>query len=560
MEETTEKKRKNGITFLGTFMLIGFIPLLATAICLSIVSIGKISSSIKEGTYAKVSAAAKGLAQYYERDINNTDEVAYEHDYVDSLLDESIEMTLFIGDVRYITSLKNENGERNEGTKADSEIYKTVCAGNDYSAENVQIGDNKYFVYYTPIRDAEGNVVGMAFAGESEKTLQAEIASAAVSSIVIAIVFAIVFSAIVAYIAVKIKKPIVEIVDATDRLAQGNLNVEINLQSKISEINTLIHAAQTLQGNMQSIISGVIGDVEGLDSNMNLIKDKVDTCNHAAEGISFAVEELAKGTMDMAESVQNTALHMQEIGDNISEITRLASDASDASAAVRSESSEAKSRLEQLISANAETISISKDVVSGINESAEAVENIRQAADVIAQIASQTSLLALNASIEAARAGEAGRGFAVVAGEISNLATQSDASTQEIQAVVTEIIKTSEHNISLANKIKTAVDNEGTVLSQVSNSFDIVNQKVVESSDAIMAITDKANSLDAAKAEVLDEVSTLSAISEEDAASCQETNANMEEFAANIENINQHAADTQDTSQQLRDAVSYFRL
>ncbi len=75
-----------------------------------------------------------------------------------------------------------------------------------------------------------------------------------------------------------------------------------------------------------------------------------------------------------------------------------------------------------------------------------------------------------------------------------------------------------------------------------------------------MAITDKANSLDAAKAEALDEVSTLSAISEEDAASCQETNANMEEFAANIENINQHAADTQDTSQQLRDAVSYFRL
>ncbi len=127
---------------------------------------------------------------------------------------------------------------------------------------------------------------------------------------------------------------------------------------------------------------------------MNLIKDKVDTCNHAAEGISFAVEELAKGTMDMAESVQNTALHMQEIGDNITEITRLASDAS---AAVRSESS------------------------------------------------------------------EAGRGFAVAAGEISNLATQSDASTQEIQAVVTEIIKTSEHNISLANKIKMAVDNEGTV-------------------------------------------------------------------------------------------------
>lgn len=557
MKGTTEKR---GISLLSTLMLIGFIPLLATAICLSIVSIGKVSSSIKEGTYEKVSAAATGLAQYYERDLNSTGEVAYEHDYVDSLLDESIEMTLFIGDTRYITSLKNENGERNEGTQADADIYKSVCAGNDYSAENVMIGDTKYFVYYTPIQDADGNVIGMAFAGESEEMLKSQITSAAMSSIIIAVVVAVVVSFVVALIAVRIKKPIAEIVEATDSLAHGNLNVEIHIKSRIREIGTLIDAAETLQGNMQSVISGVIGDVEGLDSNMNLIKDKVGTCNHAAEGISFAVEELAKGTMDMAESVQNTALRMQEIGDNISEITRLASDASDASDAVRSESGEAKERLEQLISANIETTSISKDVVAGINESAEAVENIRQAANVIAQIAGQTSLLALNASIEAARAGEAGRGFAVVAGEISNLATQSDASTKEIHAVVTEIIKSSEQNIALANRIKTAVDNEGTVLAQVSNSFDIVNQKIVESADAIMTITDKANSLDTAKAEVLDEISTLSAISEEDAASCQETNANMEEFAANIENINQHAVDTQDTSKQLREAVSYFRL
>lgn len=559
MEETTEKS-KNGISFLATLILIGFIPLLATALCLSIMSIGKVSSIIKEATLEKISAAAKGLEEFYADEIKDTGEVPYEHEYVDSFLDESIDMTLFMEDVRYSTSLKDENGERLEGTKADPEIYKTVSEGNDYSAENVTIGNDKYFVYYTPLWDAEGNVVGMAFAGESEEKLNAEIAAATISFVVVAIVLAVIFTAIVAILAVRIKNPIVQIVDSIDSLAHGNLNVEFNSKSHIREIGILIGAAEALQSNMQTVICGVIGDTEGLDSNMNLIKDKINTCNHAAEGISFAVEELAKGTMDMAESVQNTALRMQEIGDNITEITRLASDASEASDAVRSESSEAQNRLEQLINANVETISISKDVVSGINESAEAVENIRQAADVIAQIASQTSLLALNASIEAARAGEAGRGFAVVAGEISNLATQSDASTKEIHTVVTEIIKTSENNIALANKIKTAVDNEGTVLAQVSNSFDIVNKKVVENADAIIAITEKANSLDAAKAVVLDEVSTLSAISEEDAASCQETNANMEEFAANIENINQHATDTQDTSKQLKDAVAYFKV
>lgn len=551
------RKRLNLFT---TLLLIGLVPMIVIAIVLSVISVQRIGSITKNETMDRLKVAAHNLENYYREDMAQGTKIDDSHDYVDSLLEDDIVLTLFKEDTRYITSIKSEDGKRNEGTKADADIYKQVCEGKDYSAEDVTIGDKEYYVYYAPIEGADGKVVGMAFAGETVDNVKTQIRQASVWFVVIAIVFVVIFSVIVILLAIKIRKPIIDIVGVVDEIAAGNLDKEVNSTSKIAEIQTLVQATQKLQLSMSRVISGVMSDVGNLDQNMGNITDKVHSSNQAAEAIATAVDELAKGTIDMAESVQNTASQMADIGNHISEINQLATDAAQASNIVKQESNDAKNQLAQLIQANVDTIQISGDVVTGIHESSEAIENIRQAADVIAQIASQTSLLALNASIEAARAGEYGRGFSVVAGEISNLATQSDESTQEIQKVVAEIIHASEQNVLLANKIKTAVDNEKDVLAKVRNSFDVVDDKAVQSADAIMKITDKTESLNLAKEKVLDEITTLSAISEEDAAGCQETNSNMEEFAANMEEINQQAVNTQDTSRQLRESVSYFHI
>ena len=551
---------RKGLNLFTTLLLIGLVPMIVIAIVLSVVSVQRIGSITKNETKDRLKVAAYNLRNYYREDMAQGTKMDDSHDYVDSLLEDDIVLTLFKEDTRYITSIKGEDGKRNEGTKADADIYKQVCEGKDYYSEDVTIGDEEYYVYYAPIEGAGGKVVGMAFAGETVDNVRMQIRQASVWFVVIAIVSVVIFSVIVILLATKIRKPIIDIVGVVGEIAAGNLDKEVNSSSKIAEIQTLVQATHRLQLSMSRVISGVMSDVGNLDQNMGNITDKVHNSNQAAEAIATAVDELAKGTIDMAESVQNTASQMADIGNHISEINQLATDAAQASNIVKQESNDAKNQLAQLIQANVDTIQISGDVVTGIHESSEAIENIRQAADVIAQIASQTSLLALNASIEAARAGEYGRGFSVVAGEISNLATQSDESTQEIQKVVAEIIHASEQNVLLANKIKTAVDNEKDVLAKVRNSFDVVDDKAVQSADAIMKITDKTERLNLAKEKVLDEITTLSAISEEDAAGCQETNSNMEEFAANMEEINQQAVNTQDTSRQLRESVSYFRI
>lgn len=552
--------KEKKISLLSTLLMIGLIPLIATSVVLTVISISKVRAATEEATYQRLRIAAESLDKHYSEEISENGEVPYEHEYIDSLLDDDIELTLFIGDTRYITSIKNEKGERNEGTQADPDIYKEVCKGNEYYSDGVVISDRDYYVYYIPMKDKEDKVVGMAFAGEPEDVVKQQVKQAAVGSFAAGVIFTILFSGIVIYIAYRLRKVIADVINMTDTLASGQIAVNMNRSSVISELQTLIHASTKLQEKLEDVISGVLTDVDSLDTNMGNITDKVNGCNQAAEGIASAIDEITKGTMDMAESVQKTAEQMIDMGEHITEITRLAADASDAADTVKVESSEAKRQLDQLIEANSKTVEISDDVVTGINESSAAIENIRQAADMIAQIASETSLLALNASIEAARAGEYGRGFSVVASEISNLATQSDESTQEIQKVVAEIIAASEQNIVLANRIKQAVNDEGSVLTQVSSSFDIVNDKVVQSADSVVEISKKSKYLDEAKGKVLDEINTLSAISEEDAASCQETNANMEEFTANMETINQQAIETQDTSNQLKESVSYFQM
>ena len=79
--------------------------------------------------------------------------------------------------------------------------------------------------------------------------------------------------------------------------------------------------------------------------------------------------------------------------------------------------------------------------MEGLKEYANKMQDIM---GLIRSVANQTSMLALNASIEAARAGEAGKGFAVVASEISNLSTQTNSATGDIDALIENIVKSVE--------------------------------------------------------------------------------------------------------------------
>lgn len=370
---------------------------------------------------------------------------------------------------------------------------------------------------------------------------------------------ALIFAVLALLICRLIASPIKSIAGKISNMSEGDFNNTIDEKSHVKEIVSLIDSAETLQVNMQNIVSEVSGGVTVLNEAVDTVATAVDTCNRAKDGINEAVEEMAKGATEMAESVQNNAESMSNMGSSIDNITDIVEETNKNAAEAEKIAVDAKKNLADLMTANNDTISTTDEVVKGILESSEAVKSIEGAANVITDIASQTNLLSLNASIEAARAGEAGRGFAVVAAEISKLAQQSDDSAREIRNIIDNVISKTEINTKLANMIKNSVENEGSVLTGVSESFENVSRSLDVMVSGINEIATMTNSLNADKNQVIDEISTLSSISEENAASTEETSASTEELGANIENINAQTEEIVEVVNRIAESMKFFK-
>ena len=208
-----------------------------------------------------------------------------------------------------------------------------------------------------------------------------------------------------------VQKPLKDLGEHLDRVAQGDLSARIGAQSH-NEIGMLASAAK----RMQESLIGVIGTV--LTSTASV--------STASKQIAAGNLDLSSRTEQQAASLQETAASMEELTSTVQQSASNAQHANDLAASA----SEAAGRGGAVVS---EVV----DTMKSINESSRKIVDI---IGVIDGIAFQTNILALNAAVEAARAGEQGRGFAVVASEVRSLAQRSAAAAKEIKALIDDSV------------------------------------------------------------------------------------------------------------------------
>lgn len=367
---------------------------------------------------------------------------------------------------------------------------------------------------------------------ETRDTEITQIVDRADQTIFLVVAIAIILSGVIAVvITAMISRPLARLVEVMTELADGNLDQELVTQ-RTDEMGVLMKATNTMIQGLQNLIGRLGSGIAQLAS--------------ASEQMSAVAQENTRIITEQKNETDQVATAMNEMTATVREVAQNAEEASGSAQECEQLTREGGDLVRNNIKQTEELADEVEEATQAIVELKEDSDKIGTVLDVIAGIAEQTNLLALNAAIEAARAGEAGRGFAVVADEVRGLSKRTQESTEQIEALITNLQKKAQ---STAEKMKLS-----------SERADATKGPATQAREAFKSITEAVTQIQAMTQQIAAAVTQQSAVAEDINRSILTISESADQTATASEETLQSNQELSRLGVELQDLAGQFKL
>ncbi|WP_371364269.1 Methyl-accepting chemotaxis protein McpB [Sporomusa rhizae] len=449
----------------------------------------------------------------------------------------------------------NSDKVTNQENIGQEKYVQAVIAGQDGNMEAVSSTGVQSLIVFAPVKSYSWGIITYLPKKEiDDQTRQSLLVMLGLIALAVFIA-----AGTASYAAKGITKPINGLVWAAAEIAGGNLSQRVQVKG-VAEVNELAVSLDKMREDLQNIISDIMSSAEQVSAASEQLTASAGQSAQATQLVADTVCHLAQGANQQAAAsdsalsgVQKMSAGIQEVSANASSVNTISEQA--ANAAQRGGKS-VKAVMQQMDIIE-RTVVNSAEVVTRLGERS---LKIGQIIETISGIAGQTNLLALNAAVEAARAGEQGRGFAVVADEVRKLAEQSQEATKQIAELIIEVQTETDKAMVAMNDGTREVKVGGEVVETAGQAFQEIVGLVEGVSGQFNCISSAMQQMANESQQIVGAVNDIDKISSEAAEHAQTVSATTEEHAASMEQIAAASQSLGKMAEKLRNTVGKFKL